>query len=237
MKTYAFVFARGGSKGVPEKNIRELAGKPLLAYSIDLARKIEAVDKIFVSTDDQTIATIAHEYGADVINRPKELARDDTPEWLAWQHAVKWIQEKDESFDVFLSLPTTSPLRNKQDILSALKILDKNTDMVLTMTEATRSPWFNMVKKMENGYIDLIIKNDSSYTRRQETPKIFDMTTVAYVTRPEFVKNASGVFDGQVKGIEIPPERALDIDTELDFQVAEFLMHKSMNSNMDKIDA
>ena len=237
MKTYAFVFARGGSKGVPGKNIRKLAGQPLLAYSIDLARKIEAVDKIFVSTDDKTIATIAHEYGADVINRPKELARDDTPEWLAWQHAVKLIQEQDESFDVFLSLPTTSPLRNKQDILSALKILDKNTDMVLTMTEATRSPWFNMVKKMENGYIDLIIKNDSSYTRRQETPVIFDMTTVAYVTRPEFVKNASGVFDGQVKGIEIPPERALDIDTELDFQVAEFLMHKSMNSNMDKIDA
>ena len=237
MKTYAFVFARGGSKGVPGKNIRKLAGQPLLAYSIDLARKIKAVDKIFVSTDDQTIATIAYEYGADVINRPKELARDDTPEWLAWQHAVKWLQEQDESFDVFLSLPTTSPLRNKQDILSALKILDKNTDMVLTMTEATRSPWFNMVKKMENGYIDLIIENDSSYTRRQETPVIFDMTTVAYVTRPEFVKNASGVFDGQVKGIEIPAERALDIDTELDFQVAEFLMHKSMNSNMDKIDA
>ena len=83
MKTYAFVFARGGSKGVPGKNVRELAGKPLLAYSIDMAHEIEAVDKVFVSTDDPAIAAIARNYGANVIDRPEELAHDDTPEWLA----------------------------------------------------------------------------------------------------------------------------------------------------------
>ena len=83
MKTYAFVFARGGSKGVPGKNIRELAGKPLLAYSIDMAHEIEAVDKVFVSTDDPAIAAIARNYCANVIDRPEEVAQDNTPEWMA----------------------------------------------------------------------------------------------------------------------------------------------------------
>ena len=94
MKTYAFIFARGGSKRVPGKNIRILAGKPLLAYSIEQAGEIESVEKIFVSTEDPAIAEVAREYGADVIDRPEKLARDDTPEWLAWQQAVEWVQKK-----------------------------------------------------------------------------------------------------------------------------------------------
>jgi len=234
MKTYAFVFARGGSKGVPGKNIRKLAGKPLLEYSIDLARKIETVDKIFISTEDQTIASIAREYGADVINRPEELARDDTPEWLAWKHAVEWLEDRGDSFDVFLSLPTTSPLGNRQDILSAMGSLDENTDVVLTMTQATRSPWFNMARETNDGFIELLMKNDKTFHRRQDTPKIYNLTTVAYVTRPKFIKNANGIFDGRVRGIEIPTERALDIDTELDFQFAEFLMKQEKKSNIEK---
>ena len=117
MKTYAFIFARGGSKGVPGKNIRNLSGKPLLAYSIDLAKNIEDVEEIFVSTEDQRIASIARQHGADVINRPPTLAQDDTPEWLAWQHAVEWLNKRGKNFDIFLSLPTTSPLRNSKDIL------------------------------------------------------------------------------------------------------------------------
>ncbi len=83
MKTFAFIFARGGSKGVPGKNIPDLHGKPLLAYSIDMAHKIDEISRVVVSTDDNNIAAVAIEYGAEVINRPHELAQDDTPEWLA----------------------------------------------------------------------------------------------------------------------------------------------------------
>jgi CMP-N-acetylneuraminic acid synthetase len=231
MKTYAFVFARGGSKGVPGKNIRALAGKPLLAYSIDLAKKIEAVSKIFVSTEDETIASIARDYGALVINRPEALAQDDTPEWLAWQHAVEWLEDGGDDFDVFLSLPTTSPLRNKEDIHSTLTCLDDNTDIVLTMATAVRIPWFNMVRKTNEGFISLLMKNDTTIHRRQDAQTIYDLTTVAYVTRPEFIKSAGGMFEGQVKGIKIPVERALDIDSQLDFEIAEFLINRESRTN------
>ena len=126
----------------------------------------------------------------------------------------------------FVSLPTTSPLRNKKDITQCLATLDDKTDIVVGITEAVRNPWFNMVRKDSNDFIDVIMKNDNHYARRQDTPAIFDMTTVGYVSRPEFIENSTGIFDGQVKGVEIPTERALDIDTELDFKIAEFLMGK-----------
>ena len=92
---------------------------------------------------------------------------------------------------------------------------------------------FNMVRKNDNDFIDVIIKKDNHYTRRQDAPKIFDLTTVAYVSRPEFISNFTGIFDGKVKGVKIPIERALDIDTELDFQIAEFLMERGLKSKKE----
>ena len=220
---YAFVFARGGSKGVPGKNIRPLAGKPLLTYAIDMARQV-GVAKVFVSTDDDAIAEVAHTYGASVILRPAELARDESPEWLAWRHALDWLDKHGETFDVFLSLPATSPMRNVEDVQACLDKLDEETDIVVTMTETARSPWFNMVRSEDN-YIQLLLSGEKSYIRRQDVPQAFDMTTVAYVTRPKFIRTAGGIFEGRVKGVLVPNERALDIDTELDFLVAETLMH------------
>jgi len=235
MRTFAFIFARGGSKGVPGKNIREICGKPLIAYSIEIAQEIESIDKVFVSTEDNNIATLAKNFGAEIIPRPQRLAQDTSPEWIAWQHAVKWLEEEKENFDIFISLPATSPLRNKKDISQCISSLDERTDMVVGITEANRSPYFNMVEKNDDGFINILIKNDNGYTRRQETPTVFDMTTVAYVTRPEFIRNYKGIFEGKVKGVEIPAERALDIDTELDFEIAEFLMYKELKSNKDKV--
>jgi CMP-N-acetylneuraminic acid synthetase len=231
MRTFAFIFARGGSKGVPGKNIKEICGKPLIAYSIEIAKEIKSIAKIFVSTEDDNIATVAKKFGADIIPRPHGFAKDDSPEWLAWQHAIKWLREKGESFDIFVSLPTTSPLRNKKDITQCLSSLDEKADMVVGITEATRSPYFNMVRKNDNGFIDILVKNDNHYTRRQETPAIFNITTVAYVSRPDFIINSMGIFAGQVKGVEISAERALDIDTELDFEIVEFLMSKTIKLN------
>jgi CMP-N-acetylneuraminic acid synthetase len=224
MKIYAFIFARGGSKGVSGKNIKIMNGKPLISYSIEISQEIKSIEKIYVSTEDDKIATVAKEYGANIIPRPNNLAQDDSPEWLAWQHAIQWLEEKGENFDVFISLPATSPLRNKKDVTQCLAFFNEETDMVVGVTEAARSPWFNMVKKDERGFIDILIKNENSYMRRQDTPKIFDMTTIAYVTRPKFIKNANGIFEGKVKGVEIPAERALDIDTELDWKFAEFMI-------------
>jgi N-acylneuraminate cytidylyltransferase len=130
MKTYAFIFARGGSKGVPGKNIKEMCGKPLIAYSIEIAQEIDDIEKIFVSTEDDNIATVAKKYGAGIIPRPSNLAQDDSPEWLAWQHAIKWLVERGDYFDIFISLPTTSPLRNKNDITHCLAFLFLKGDVV-----------------------------------------------------------------------------------------------------------
>jgi len=236
MRTFAFIFARGGSKGVPGKNIKEICGKPLIAYSIEIAKEIESIEKIFVSTEDGKIAAVAEEFGADLIPRPIDLAHDDSPEWLAWRHAVKWVEAKYGSFDVFLSLPATSPLRNKDDVTKCLDNLNKEIDVVVGITEAARSPWFNMIRE-ENGLVKILMDSDRGYERRQDTPKIYDLTTIAYVTRPEFIRNTTGIFSGKVKGVNIPSERALDIDTELDFEIAEFLMNKILKYNKVKENA
>jgi CMP-N-acetylneuraminic acid synthetase len=226
MSVYAFIFARGGSKGVYQKNIREICGKPLIYYSIDLAKKIADVDNIFVSTDDPQIKRISIDYGASIIDRPKSLAQDNSPEWLSWVHAVNCIQNSGDNFDIFLSLPTTSPLRNIEDVKSAINLLDNNTDLVLSIAKAARSPWFNMVKYNEKGMLELIMKNKDVF-RRQDAPKVYDLATSVYVTRPKYIKSSTGIFDGSVKGVEIPTRRAIDIDTELDFEIAELLMKKS----------
>jgi len=223
MKAFAFIFARGGSKGLPGKNIRLLDGKPLLAHSIMVAQDVENISRVFVSTDDQDIANIGIEYGAEIITRPKELAQDDTPEWLAWQHAVDWLESKGESFDCFISLPATSPLRIKSDVIACLNLFDDKTDIVVTMTDTTRSPYFNMVSE-EDGYVKLLIESGKGYSRRQDVPKAYDMTTVAYVAHPEFIKRNNKIFEGNVKAVLIPKERAVDIDDEIDFRIAEMLI-------------
>ena len=223
MKTFAFIFARGGSKGVPGKNIRNLGGKPLLAHSIIMAQNIDEISRIFVSTDDQDIAYIGSKYGAEIIKRPSNLAQDNSPEWFAWLHAIEWLEDQEIFFDRFISLPTTSPLRNKDDVIKCLNLLDKETDVVVTITNSSRSPYFNMVSK-KDGYIKLLMESEQNFSRRQDVPLVYDMTTVAYVARPNFIKNNSKVFDGRVKAALIPKERAVDIDDEMDFKIAEMLI-------------
>lgn len=224
MRTFAFIFARGGSKGLPRKNILELGGKPLIVHSIEIAKKVSQIEEIFVSTDDQEIAEIANRNGAVTINRPVELATDNSPEWLSWQHAVEFVIERFGDFERFLSLPATSPLRNIYDVQSCLDLCKTDSDFVVTMTESNRSPWFNMVKKDINGRVNLLLKDFGNQLKtRQSAPKTFDMTTVAYVTSPSFILKNSCFWDGSVIGVEIPPERAIDIDTKLDFEIANFL--------------
>ena len=222
MKTFAFVFARGGSKGVPGKNIRNLDGKPLLAHSIIMAQSIDKISRVFVSTDDKDIADIGAKYGAEIIKRPLNLAQDESPEWLAWLHAIKWLEARGMPFDCFVSFPATSPLRNKTDVIRCIDSLDEKTDIVVTMTNTSRSPYFNMANE-KDGYINLLMESKESYSRRQDVPVAYDMTTVAYVTRPDFIKNNSRIFDGKVKAVLIPKERAIDIDDEIDFKIAEML--------------
>jgi CMP-N-acetylneuraminic acid synthetase len=227
MKAVAFIFARGGSKGLPGKNIRLLGGKPLIAWSIEHALAVKRIVRVIVSTDSEEIAAVARDHGAEVpFIRPAELARDDSPEWLAWRHALNFLRETTgELPEVMVSVPTTAPLRLVLDIENCLDEYEKgDADMVITVTDANRSPYFNMVKILPDGAVGLVIPPDGSITRRQDATVVYDMTTVAYVARPEFVMTSNGAFEGRVRYVHIPTERALDIDTALDFKIAECLI-------------
>ncbi|MDQ9889803.1 acylneuraminate cytidylyltransferase family protein [Acinetobacter pittii] len=225
MRNFAFIFARGGSKGLPGKNIKPLAGKPLLQYSIDTALASDLIEQVFVSTDDQAIAQVAIDGGAILIERPVELATDQSPEWLSWRHAVEWATEHYGSFDGFVSLPATSPLRSQEDVEAAiLKRQAETADICIAVTPASRSPYFNMVKYNETGFVELVNQPEGEVSRRQDAPKVFDITTVVYATTPEFVLNNYGLFSGKVASIEVPKARAVDIDDIYDFRLAEAII-------------
>jgi N-acylneuraminate cytidylyltransferase len=157
--------------------------------------------------------------------RPAELATDQASEWLAWRHAISTLRERGEPLDVFVSVPATAPLRTPGDIEACIADYAKGgADIVVTVTEAHRNPYFNMLTLAADGTAELVIKPDTLVVRRQAAPKVYDMTTVAYVADPDYVLRANGVLDGRVRAVIVPPERAVDIDTELDFRFAELLM-------------
>ena len=232
MSTVACIFARAGSKGIPNKNIQQFSGKPLISWTIELALNVTQINEVFVSTDSEEIAEIARMAGATIpFIRPSELATDTSPEWHSWQHFIKFLADKDGRLpEVFLSLPATSPLRSTIDIENCLNEFKKGkADFVVGITPSERNPYFNMVKKVEDNQVDLIIHQGNKYSRRQDTPEVFDLTTVCYVGKPSTILTKNSIFEGKVVGVEIPRERAIDIDTELDFQIAEFLFKSKLN--------
>lgn len=227
MRAKALICARGGSKGLPGKNVRKLAGVPLIGWAVRHARAVPEVDEVIVSTDDEHIAFAAREAGAHVpFLRPAALSGDRSPEWLVWRHALNWMHEHGGLPDTLLVVPTTAPLRDTIDLKRCLDTYSSNpdTDVVITVTDARRSPYFNMVTPSDDGYVRLVIPPGGKIVRRQDAAQVYDMTTVGYVARPAFVLEKDGIFDGRVRSVYVPPERALDIDTPLDFRIAECLI-------------
>ena len=227
MKYIALVCARGGSKGVPGKNIRLLGGRPLIGWSVQVVKSVERISKLIVSTDSEKIAQVAREEGALVpFMRPEELAQDNSPEWLVWRHALNYLLENGEQdIDALIIVPPTAPLRSAQDIENCIDEYEKgDVDVVITVSDAHRSPFFNMIKNDNDGFSTLVIPPTETVIRRQDAPEVYDMTTVAYVVRPDFVLQQNALFEGKVRSVHIPPERALDIDTLLDFKIAECLI-------------
>lgn len=226
MNVIALICARGGSKGLPGKNIKPLGGRPLIAWAIDYARRAKGVTRVIVSTDSPEIASVARASGGEVpFLRPAELSGDTSPEWLVWRHALNYLRETMGGYpDALLVVPTTAPLRAVNDLDRALDEFTRHRpDVVVTVTKAHRSPYFNMVQAGPDGYVDLVIPSHG-IVRRQDAPQVFDLTTVAYVARPEFVIAQEGIFEGRVRAIEVPEEHAIDIDTPRDFELAELLL-------------
>jgi|TARA_B110000483_G_C18130709_1_gene517483 CMP-N-acetylneuraminic acid synthetase len=228
MKYISIICVRGGSKGFPKKNIHKLNGKSLLARAIEIAKDNKKISRVIVSTDSQEFASIALENGAEVpFMRPSELAEDGSPEWLVWRHAIEYLENDGETNFSLVVLPVTAPLRNTSDVDRCIEEFESSeADSVITVTEANRSPYFNMVNLDNNGYSSLVIKPRDIVTRRQDAPEVFDMTTIAFIVSASFVKLNNNLFEGKVRSVMIPKERSIDIDTPYDMEIAEFLAKK-----------
>lgn len=227
MNIVALICARGGSKGILNKNIKILGGEPLIVRSINQAKKLKEVKRVIVSTDSKEIADIATAAGAEVpFMRPKNLAEDNSSEWLVWRHALEGIKKIDGEYpDILIVVPVTSPLRTEDDLKKCLIEFNKgNADIIITVTNSHRNPYFNMVKINEEGLASLVIPQVKTIIRRQESPEVYDMTTVAYVTTPKFILEKDGIFSGKVGHVHIPIERAIDIDNPFDLRIAELLL-------------
>jgi N-acylneuraminate cytidylyltransferase len=223
------IFARGGSKGLPRKNLANLGGKSLLRWSVEQGLSA-GFSEIFVSTDSEEIAEEARTAGASVpFLRPSALATDDSPEWHSWQHFCSFLQDRHPGrFTHLLVLPTTAPLRSQEDLDNVISRLSAGeSDVVVTMSPAHRHPQFNMVREDSKGMVFLYDGASTFPSRRQDVETVYDLTTVAYGSSIEFVQRAANMWQGRTSGVVVPRERAIDIDTEFDLEFAEFLLERS----------
>lgn len=229
MNRLCTICARGGSKGVPNKNIRQMAGKPLIVHSILQAQSSGLFEAIAVSSDSIKILDISKKFGVDYsVFRPKELASDLAPKLPAIQHCVNEVETlSGKKFDVIVDLDVTSPLRLIKDIEGAVRLLeDKNVSNVITGCPARRSPYFNLVEQDENGCVRLSKTPEKTIVRRQDTPKCFDMNASIYVWKRKELIGSKSIFNADTLLFVMPEERSIDVDHEWEFEYVEFLFNK-----------
>ena len=230
MNITCVIGARGGSKGVVNKNSRMLLGKPLIAWTIEQALGAPQINRVVVSTEDKNIQKIALRHGAEVpFTRPAHLANDAAGKWGVWQHALMECESKyGEQTDIFVDLDCTSPLRDIEDIGKAIDLyLKSNVDAVFSVCQARKNPYFNMVE-MKNGYLEISKKTNMPIVRRQDAPNVFEHAASIYVLDPKFLKNGSGLLSGKAIGYEMDPMKCIDIDSEFDFELVEYLLNKKI---------
>lgn len=236
MKRICSICARAGSQGVKSKNKRVLHGKPLFQYTIEHAQQSGLFDWIVFSTDDLDIIEKAGSLGLDqIVKRPKELATPEAGKVPAILHAVKMAErESGMSFDIMVDMDVTSPLRNAKDISDAVELLEGNTEAtnVITGQPSHRSPYFNLVERSADGTVQLSKPLEKHIVRRQDAPSSFDMNASIYVWRRESFFPTPKVFDTHTLLHEMPQERSIDIDTEFDFQLVEFVMQNRMKTKV-----
>ena len=228
-KYSAFIFARGGSKGLPGKNLRSINGKSLLQRAIETCLSTDKIGRVIVSTDSNEIAEAALSFGAEVpFMRPLELASDESPELDGWKHALRTIESLEGKMpETLVSVPTTAPLRQTEDILNCLALFEKvQPDLVVTSAPSPHNPYFNLFQHFESGEVKVpMLKSENSF-RRQNVPQVNFITPICYVAKSSYVMNCQNLYEGTVRDFSVDPERAVDIDTLVEFEFAEFLLSK-----------
>jgi len=230
MKILVTICARGGSKGVKNKNIREISGKPLILYTIETAKKWGKADRIVCSSDSSDILEIAEKHGVEVpFIRPKELANDDIGKIDVIRHAaIKCEKIFKEKYDIIVDLDVTAPIRKPSDLDNCLKIFnEKKADVVFSVVPARKNPYFNMVEEKEDGFVKLVKPLEKYVLSRQNTPKVYDLNASIYFYDREFLfdkKNETVTSTDKAAVYVMDDISAVDIDSELDLKFIGFLI-------------
>lgn len=224
MKPLVIIPARGGSKGIPHKNIKLLGGKPLICRAIDNARSVAPDTDICVSTDDSEIIQVVENYGLKVLFvRPAELAADNSGTYEVLLHALSFYERQGRTYDTIILLQPTSPFRRDEDISEALKLYSPGIDMVVSVTEARTNPYYNCFETDSDGFLH-VSKGDGKYIRRQDAPKAWEYNGAIYIINPQSLKRESlGKFKRR-RMYEMDELHSLDLDTPLDWRIAELLI-------------
>jgi CMP-N,N'-diacetyllegionaminic acid synthase len=222
----AIITARGGSRGIPGKNIRPVAGKPLIAWTIEAAFAATLLDRVIVSTDSPEIADVARRYGAEApFMRPADLAQDDTPGIEPVLHAALWLEEN-EGYrpDLIMLLQPTSPLRIPEDIDRAIELIhEKSADAIVSVTPAEAHPYW--MKQIDgSGRMTDFIKLDHPIDRRQDLPEVFVLNGAIYLARYEVLVEQKTFFTDNTFSLVMPAERSLDTDTPWDLYLADLIL-------------
>lgn len=221
----AIIPARGGSKGVPRKNIRDLAGKPLIAWTIEEANKSKYIDRLILSSEDTEIIAVAKDWGCEVpFVRPQELAQDETPGIDPVLHAIQALKEK---YDYVVLLQATSPLRTVKDIDGCLELMIKeNAKSCVSVTEPDKSPYWMYKMSGSNYKLDPLIPQDVNFSCRQDLPKVYALNGAVYVNQCEHLLNTKKMIFDETIGYRMPKERSIDIDTEADLIFLNYKLSK-----------
>jgi N-acylneuraminate cytidylyltransferase/CMP-N,N'-diacetyllegionaminic acid synthase len=227
----ALIPARGGSKGLPRKNVLPLNGKPLIAWTIEQAKASVHIDRVIVSTDDEEIASVARAHGADVpFLRPKELASDTAKAMDVILHALSWLEENRDRYDVFVLLQPTSPLRTTEDIDNALTLLfSKDARAIVSVCETEHHPYWSNVLPAD-GSLDGFLRPDIMNKNRQELPTFYRLNGAINAAYCDHLRTGKTFFGKGAYAFVMPGERSVDIDTRIDFQLAELLIGKKPSS-------
>ena len=217
MECLIVIPARGGSKGIPHKNIKPLSGKPLIYYSIDAARSVAKDEDICVTTDDQEIIKCVEDYGLKVpFVRPVELATDKSGSNEVILHALDFYEAQGKKIDAIVLLQPTSPFRKKEFIEEALNLYTPDIDMVVSVKEASSNPYYNCFEENEEGLLVKSKKLDKPLVRRQDAPHAYEYNGSIYVINPKSLKEKGMSRFTRIRKYEMPDLYSIDLDTMLD---------------------
>lgn len=228
MKILVIIPARGGSKGIPHKNIKPLNGKPLIYYTIDVARGVVKDEDICVSSDDPEIIKCVEDYGLRVpFVRPAELATDKAGTYEVLLHALDSYEKRGRKYDVVLLLQNTSPFRTVSHVIEALSLFKPEIDMVVSVKKSSSNPYYNCFEEDENGYLH-ISKGEGCYIRRQDVPTAYEYNGAIYVINPESLKRMPlGKFTKRVKYV-MDDLHSVDLDNMIDWKFAELIINEQL---------